>query len=315
MGDGHGDWPGEVDRVLDGDLAVMLADVTPANGVVLTPLTNFALRDRAAGTVTVLSSLGAWRKLRRLRREPRVALVFHTRRHGYATGSEYVLVQGRASFRATPDRTWLEAIEPNWTRFMGPRDTGLPWGWWLDAYQWQRIGVHVAVHRVVSWPDLECRGTPRVHGAPLPEAPPGSQPAPARGTSARVDPARLAERVNRLPDTLLGWVGADGFPFVVPVSGAEPEAAAVRLAVPPGLVPPGERRAGLTAHWFSERVLGQEQRGHTGWLSADAGGAELRYAPHTATGYRLPPSRTLYRLVVGGMTRRGLRAARRAGFA
>lgn len=83
---------------------------------------------------------------------------------------------------------------------------------------------------------------------------------PAKGTSARVDPGRLVERVNRLPNTLLGCVGSDGLPFVVPVSRAEPDDGGVRLAVPPGLVPPGDRRAGLTAHWFSERVLGPARR-------------------------------------------------------
>lgn len=82
-----GSWPDEVDDVLGGDLAVMLASVTPARGVVLRPLTNFGLRDRERGSVTVLSSLGAWRKLRRMRRNPHVSLAFHTRRHGYAGGS------------------------------------------------------------------------------------------------------------------------------------------------------------------------------------------------------------------------------------
>jgi hypothetical protein len=45
-------WPESVDEVLGGDQAIMLATVTPAKGVVLMPVTNFAVRDRAKGTIT-----------------------------------------------------------------------------------------------------------------------------------------------------------------------------------------------------------------------------------------------------------------------
>ncbi|MFD0854230.1 pyridoxamine 5'-phosphate oxidase family protein, partial [Actinomadura adrarensis] len=114
-------WSDAVDDVLDGDLAVMLAYRTPARGVVLTPMTNFALRDRQAGTVTLATSLGMWKKLDRMRKDPHVALAFHTRRHGYGSRPEYVLVQGKASFSWRPDRVWLESIRDEWERFMGPR--------------------------------------------------------------------------------------------------------------------------------------------------------------------------------------------------
>ena len=59
-------WPDTIDEILGGDQAVALAHVTPAEGVVLTPVTNFALRDREAGTVAVNSSVGMWRKLDRI---------------------------------------------------------------------------------------------------------------------------------------------------------------------------------------------------------------------------------------------------------
>ena len=76
---------------------MILAYVTPASGVVLTPVTNFGVRDREAGTVTVNTSVGAWKKLDRIRRNPHVALAFHTRAHARHDRPEYVLVQGRAS--------------------------------------------------------------------------------------------------------------------------------------------------------------------------------------------------------------------------
>src|SRR4051812_40315232 len=64
-------WTDLVDEILDGDHAVMLAYVTPAGGVVLAPVSNFGLHDRASGVVTVNTSVGAWKKLDRIRRNPR----------------------------------------------------------------------------------------------------------------------------------------------------------------------------------------------------------------------------------------------------
>lgn len=307
-------WPDAVDDILGGDLAVALAQVTPAEGVVLTPVTNFALRDRDAATVTVLSSLGAWRKLDRMRRNPRVALAFHAREHGYSGRPEYVVVQGAASFSLRPDREWLESIERNWVRFMGPRRLGPVWDRWMRVYHWERVGVHIAVHRVMVWPDLGCRGEPEVFGARPSAEPPTPQRPPAKGAAPRVDPVKAAARVSRLPHRLLGWVDADGFPVVVPVGEVRARSDGMALSVPEGLVSGGGRRAGLMAHWFSRGVLGQRQHGHTGWLTAEPGAREVGYAPHTHAGYQLPPSRLLYRTLVGGFARHGLRQARRAGF-
>src|SRR5437016_2685279 len=91
-------WPDTIDELFAGDCVVMLAYVTPASGVVLTPFTNFAVRDRAAGTLTSLnSSVGVWKKLERMRRNPGVALAFHTREYGSSHRPEYVLVEGTAS--------------------------------------------------------------------------------------------------------------------------------------------------------------------------------------------------------------------------
>ena len=68
-------WPDAVDEILGGDQALVFAYATPARGVVLTPVTNFALRDRDAGTLSAVnSSVGAWKKLERLQRNPRVAV-------------------------------------------------------------------------------------------------------------------------------------------------------------------------------------------------------------------------------------------------
>ena len=161
-------WPLVVDEILGGDQAVALAHVTPASGVVLTPVTNFALRDRAAGTMAVNSSVGMWRKLERIRQNPHVAVAFHTREHAATDRPEYVLVQGSASLSPLEDRNgWLAPMGDNWERFGGQsRSVGRLWDWWLSAYHW-RVNIEIAVQRVMVWPDLACTGVPEVHGAPL----------------------------------------------------------------------------------------------------------------------------------------------------
>jgi hypothetical protein len=68
----------DVDGVLAGDLTIMLAQVTPMHGVVLTPVNNFGW-DPETWSVTLTSDLAAYRKLERLERKPQVALVFHVR--------------------------------------------------------------------------------------------------------------------------------------------------------------------------------------------------------------------------------------------
>src|SRR4051794_29733884 len=203
-------WPDAVDEILGGDQAVMLASVTPARGVVLAPVTNFAIRDRAAGTVTVNTSVGAWRKLERIRREPRVALAFHTRAHARTRRPEYVLVQGKARL-AEPIAGYPYTIAEAWEGAGDPLPRGRLWRRWLRVYH-LRVAIEVTATRVVVWPDLACSGEPAVHGEPLPGGPPAPQAPPRGGTGPRVGLRRATRRAQRLPDALLGWVGADGFP-------------------------------------------------------------------------------------------------------
>jgi hypothetical protein len=303
-------WSDSVDEILDGDHALMLAYATPANGVVLLPVTNFAVKSRDAGTVTAVNtSVGAWRKLERIRRNPRVALAFHTRTHAATDRPEYVLVQGTASL-GEPVEDYPSTILENWERYEQWRDLHPLWKRWRRVYG-LRVPIEVAVERVLVWPDLECRGPVEVQGTPLPEEPPAPQAAPRKGTAPRINHARAAARASRLPHLLLGWIGADGFPMVTPAAVAGSDARGIVLETADGIVPPGGRRAGLTAHWFSRSVIGQNQRKHTGWLEA---GEQVVYAPHTQSNYRFPASRTLFQLVSGGFTRLGLRGARRAGF-
>jgi hypothetical protein len=306
-------WPDDVDEILGGDQVVALAYTTPADGVILTPLTNFGLRDREAGRLNAVnSSVAAWRKLDRIRRSPRIALAYHTRTHGFSDRPEYVLVQGTASL-SQPDPHYPKAIQPTWERFAGPVDVGALWNWWLRAYNF-RVEIQIAIERVIAWPDRACLGTPAIYGSPV-RGEPAEQRPPAKGTAPRIRHRRAARRAAKLPNVLLGWVGSDGFPLVVPVgvNGASDDG--MVLEAPPGLVPRGGRRAGMLAHSFARYTAGQHQRRHSGWLEAEPGERRILYAPHTDHGYHMPSSMFVYRVSAGAGTRLWMRRARRAGIA
>jgi len=107
-------WPDAADQIFGSDQAVAFGYVTPARGVVLTPMTNFGLRERATATLTPLnSSIGMCRKLQRLHANPQVAIAYHTRYHSMTDRAHYVLVQGsgahhrlhRPRLASTPSRS------------------------------------------------------------------------------------------------------------------------------------------------------------------------------------------------------------------
>src|SRR5436305_684866 len=159
-------------------------------------------------------------------------------------------------------------------------------------------------HAGATWPDTiddifggDCSGTPEVYGASSPLESPAPQPPPGRGTSPRINVARAARKAARLPDVLLGWVAADGFPMIVRVRISETETRGIVLDAPDGIVPVGGRRAGLTAQWFDRAFRrgkptgwGMSIRVHTGWLEVTSAERGVLYAPHTKAGYSLPAS-------------------------
>jgi len=303
-------WPDAIDEILAGDFAAGFASLTPARGVVITPMAPLGLRDREAGTVTFSTSLALWKKLERIRRHPGVAVAYHAREHGLTNRHGFILVQGRASFDSEPDREWLESITPAWNRFLGPRETGVR-GRLLRTYYWERVAITIQIERVVAWAGALATGAPEVYGAPR-AVNPASQTEPKEGTTSREDSATLASDADRLPHTLLGWCGSDDFPEIIPVNGVRDVAEGVELEVPTGTVPGGGRRAGLTSHAFEPRMIGQEQRIHTGWL--DMSGGRVLYSPHTRTGYKLPASKAVMALGSASLATR-MRKARAAGIA
>lgn len=232
-----------------------------------------------------------------------MAVAYHTRAHGFGNRPEYVLVQGTASLgRSVPD--YPPTIRDVWERYagQGTADVGPVMRWWQRVFR-LRVEIQVAVERIIVWPDLECGGSPQIVGLPAPDSEPAAQRPPKNGVAPRINHRRAAAKLWRLPHRLLGWVGADGFPLIVPVDLRRSAKHGMVVECPAGLIPPGDRRAGLTAHWFSRHALGQNQKIYTGWLEADSGGRSAVYAPHTAAGYWMPPSLTLFKFATGAATR------------
>ena len=258
-----------------------------------------------ASAVTFTTSLGFGRKLDRIKANPRVALAYHAREHGFATAPRFALVQGTASYDTHPDPDVLAGtVRPASARFMGAPRTGPFWDRWLSAYYADRVLVTVNVHRVLTWPDLACAGRRSVAGSPAPPREPGPQAPPRGGIAPRVDAARAAGRLRRLPHALAAYAGADGFPTVTPVTVGDAGPSGISLSGP---LPPGGRRAGLLGHRYQPKLIGLETRQYTGWLM------DGTYAPHTEHGFRAPANKTLLLLGNGYMARRGLKQARALG--
>jgi hypothetical protein len=304
-------WPERVDEVIGGDLTAAVAYVTPAGGAVVTAVAPIGLRDREAGTVTFTTSLGFGKKLDRIASNPRVALAYHAREHGFCNSSSFVLVQGDAEALKQPSREYLEDIlRPAAQRFMGPPKEGkIFWDRWLREYYQDRVPVTVSVERLSAWPNLDCSGQAEIAGAPHAGEPPAQEP-PKNGTAPRVDSERAARKLKALDHTLLAYVGGDGYPEIVPVEVGDAGPDGIRLTSQRALAP-GGRRAGICAHSYRAKLIGLSARQHTGWLTVDADGA--LYAPHTQSGFRAPPNKTLLLFFNGLLAKQGLRRARKQG--
>ncbi len=306
-------WPDGVDRILDGDLTAALAYVTPAGGSVVTAVAPIGLRDRERGTVGFTTSLGLSRKLERMKRDPRIALAYHARKHGFAPeAQDYVLVQGDAEITLEPDERLLqEEIGPRAERYLGSRRTGFFWDRWLREYYRDRVPVDVTARRLAEWPDLACRGEAVVHGEPQSAEKAAPQSPPKGGTGPRTDCETAARKIRELSYVLLAYRGGDGYPVIVPVEVREAREDGLVLDAAPGLLPPGGRRAGLLAHDYGPQAVGIAARQHTGWLDVDDGRAI--YAPHTQQGFKAPSNKTLLLLGNGFLAKRGFKKAQREG--
>jgi hypothetical protein len=277
--------------------------------VVLNSVTPLGLRDRDAGTVSITTSLGFGRKLERIAADPRIAVAYHTRQHGYTTRPGVVVVQGIASVRGDYSQQDLNELAQRAAEHIGQVVTGRFWDWWLRVYYLDRVSVDVRAQRIIWWPTGSLRDEPVVLGEPLPAQTPAAQTPPRDATTPRVSIARV-RRSTRKPHRLLGFVHDDGLPFIVPVSVSEVVDSGLVIANEAGLLPPGGRRAGFLAHDFRPRLIGLSTATHTGWLTV---AQQAQWTPHTRHAFAAPPNKTLLLLGNGAAARFGYRQALRQG--
>ncbi len=306
---GDGPWPESVEGILDGDLCVAMGYLTPAGGVVVLPVTTLGLHDPEQGTVTTSSSFGLWKKFTRIQARPQVAMAYHARENGLASGAEIVLVQGPATFPDCPDADAMAAqvLERVGQRLITPK-TGRFWDWVGREYYMERVPITVTAERATVWPDADTAEPASVNGEPWPGEAPEPHSPPRGGTATRVKLSKVAKRLGRARHTLLGYQDADGR-VVLRTVRAEPESDHLRVEAA-GL-PPGGRRAGLLAHWFEPRLDGQGAAVLTGWFEADGEGG--RYFAHTDAGYAMPTNAFLFSLGGGLAAKAGYRKAVKAG--
>jgi hypothetical protein len=237
-------------------------------------------------------------------------MAFHAREHGRESAPLYVLAQGTARVIEQPSDAMRDLVRTQAAAYLGPAREGFFWDRWLREYYVTRVPVDVTPTRILTWPTLDAAGAPHaVHGKPLPPAPAEPQRPPKNGTGPRIDVARAAKRLRGTAHTLLGYAAADGMPVVVPVKieAHDERGIALTSATP---LPPGGRRAGLLGHSYRPQLTGLETRQHTGWLDVGED-AVARYAPHTETGYKAPPNKTLLLLLNGALAKKGVRQAGR----
>jgi hypothetical protein len=274
-------WDDDLDAIFGGDLTAALGYRTPAAGIVVQAIAPIGLRNREKGTLGFTTSLGFSKKLDRITADPRVAMAYHAREHGTATGTRYVLAQGTARVIEKPTEAQRDRVRAHATAHLGPPAEGVFWNRWLREYYVTRVPVDVTVTRILTWPALDAAGAPDVAaGEPLPAQVAESQRPPKNGTAPRIDVARANKRLRSAAHILLGYAGADGAPVVVPVELGPADDSGIALST----------------------------RQHTGWLEVSEN-AGARYAPHTEVGYRAPANKTLLLLLNGALAKKGVRQA------
>jgi hypothetical protein len=251
--------------------------------------------DETEATVTFSSPVGMCGKLARLVENPRCALAFFSRDHGLGSAPGFVLVQGIAEVQREASPEFIAALHTAWPRFLPPiPDSGWKRRLGRGYYDW-RVPVRIRAERVIHWPSgwpdpgLGPPGAPSLGPAPAPQQP------PARGVATRVPGRRWRKQFERSPHRLIGYVGGDRLPVVVPVTASATDAG---LDVVHPDLPPGGRRAGYFGFWFENQLAGQGGLMATGWLDGSDGDGHRTYSIHTSTAFNVPRSMASPRTIV-----------------
>jgi hypothetical protein len=268
------DLPTEVWQVLDRSITVEYTSLTRAGAPIMIPVTPYVSDDRA--TLDVATGLTYPTKAERARRNPKVSLLYSDPLGSGLSKPPVVLVQGLATVRDTD----LQANTDRYVRLVMAKAPaafkGMP-GFLLRTLGWYfaRIWIQVTPLRVWWWDSAAMTSEPGQWVARPETTAPPSDPAPAgKQPGAWLEPPadwRTTARdvIPRLDQRSLGWVGADGFPLSVPITGLEQTETGFRLQIGPHVPGTPAGPACLTVHSHPEVFTGQENHTFLGDVRSD----------------------------------------------
>lgn len=264
-------WPSALTSVFASSITVEYASVSRAGLPVMVPVTPYV--EDGQQTLDVSTGLTYPAKAERARRNPKVALLFSDSVGAGLAEPPVVLVQGLATVRDSE-------LQANTDRYVRLAMAKLP-----DAYQGQprfvlrklsayfaRIWICVTPMRMWWWPSRALDREPDEWTAPAGVVAPLSDPRPAgKQPPAWLDPPRdwrvvARDALVRLEQRDLAWVGADGFPMAVPITGLEQVEDGFRLALGPHAPGSPKGPATLTLHGHPAAFTGQENHTFVGSL-------------------------------------------------
>ena len=268
--------PPEVWQVLDRSITVEYTSLTRAGAPVMVPVTPYVADDRT--TLDVATGLTYPAKAERARRNPKVSLLYSDPVGSGLVQPPVVLVQGLASVRDAD----LQANTDRYVRLTMAKVPAAYQGqpkFLLRTLDWYfaRIWVQVTPLRVWWWDSKamtsepgQWAAAPETTAQPSDPAPPGKQP--AAWLEPPVDWRRTAsDAIPRLDQRSLAWVGADGFPLSVPITGLEQTSAGFRLQLGRHLPGTPGGPACVTVHAHPEEFTGQENHTFLGEVRLGTG--------------------------------------------
>jgi hypothetical protein len=274
-------WPETVVRVFERAITVEYVSLTRSGRPIMVPITPYLKPE--GRTLDVSTGLTYAAKAERARRNPKVCLLYADPVGSGLVDPPVVLVQGLATVRdadlqANTDRYVREVMAKTPEAFKGQPTFLLRR---LDWY-FARIWIEVTPTRIWWWPSKALDREPDEWLAPAGTAAPPSDPAPpgeqpAAWLEPPADWRAVARRVVARRDQCdLSWVGADGFPFGVPVLEAEQLGDGLRLRLGQHLPGAPQGPACLTFHTHSAAFTTQENHSFVGEISTSGPEAVFR---------------------------------------
>jgi hypothetical protein len=286
--------PVEVQQVFDSFITTEFTTVDARGLPICWPITPYY--NPGDPCIDVTTALGAPKKAKDARANPKVALLFSDPTGSGMEDAPQVLVQGTADVDARD----LEANRVRYTReslmklpgskdMMPPRPLQR-----LFSFYYTRLYIHVRPERVYVWPGGDPTREPHLFDARIEEVRSGHDeepPAPHARAAGRgpVWDERIEELGGLYPTGVLSLVAPDGFPFSVrvPIS-VDASAGRIRLGGDVLGVPVQPGLACVTAHDHAPDFSWQRNFQVRGDLVEEDGGWAL--VPHrVVAGVELPP--------------------------